>query len=108
MVVWAIVPVRAQVPIVGNAPVIDGDTIEIHGKRIRLFGIDAPESGQFCVRPSGERWRRGLGSLDGRQRLGCGLSTIFTGLCDRLRWFDFGYGVRYLAMVNGRILSVIL
>jgi endonuclease YncB( thermonuclease family) len=32
----------------GQASVIDGDTIEIHGARIRLFGIDAPESGQLC------------------------------------------------------------
>jgi endonuclease YncB( thermonuclease family) len=33
----------------GQASVIDGDTIEIHGTRIRLFGIDAPESGQLCT-----------------------------------------------------------
>ena len=35
--------------IVGRASVIDGDTIEIHGRRIRLYGIDAPESGQYCL-----------------------------------------------------------
>lgn len=35
--------------IVGRASVIDGDTLEIHGTRIRLFGIDAPESGQSCT-----------------------------------------------------------
>jgi hypothetical protein len=28
--------------------VIDGDTIEIHGKRIRFNGIDAPESASFA------------------------------------------------------------
>src|SRR2546429_8959187 len=32
----------------GRASVIDGDTLEIHGTRIRLWGIDAPESGQLC------------------------------------------------------------
>ncbi|WP_280938705.1 MULTISPECIES: thermonuclease family protein [unclassified Mesorhizobium] len=35
-------------PIAGVASVIDGDTIEIHGQRIRLNGIDAPESKQYC------------------------------------------------------------
>ena len=36
--------------IVGTASVIDGDTLEIHGIRIRLDGIDAPESRQTCRR----------------------------------------------------------
>jgi endonuclease YncB( thermonuclease family) len=27
---------------------VDGDTLEIHGTRIRLWGIDAPESSQLC------------------------------------------------------------
>jgi endonuclease YncB( thermonuclease family) len=34
--------------IAGRASVIDGDTLEIHGTRIRLWGIDASESSQLC------------------------------------------------------------
>jgi endonuclease YncB( thermonuclease family) len=33
---------------VGQASVIDGDTLEVHGTRIRLWGVDAPESSQLC------------------------------------------------------------
>jgi endonuclease YncB( thermonuclease family) len=43
----------------GVASVIDGDTVEIRGTRIRLHGIDAPESRQLCTRPSGQSWRCG-------------------------------------------------
>ena len=39
----------------GVASVIDGDTLEIHGQRIRLHGIDASESRQLC-RLDGKPW----------------------------------------------------
>ena len=32
----------------GNAQIIDGDTIKINSKKIRLYGIDAPEFKQMC------------------------------------------------------------
>jgi endonuclease YncB( thermonuclease family) len=33
----------------GTASVMDADTLEIRGERIRLVGVDAPESGQKCL-----------------------------------------------------------
>ena len=35
----------------GIAKVIDGDTIRINKKKIRFFGIDAPEKKQKCQKP---------------------------------------------------------
>ena len=34
--------------LIGIPEVIDGDTLKINEKKIRLFGIDAPESKQLC------------------------------------------------------------
>ncbi len=43
----------------GRASVIDGDTIDIHGTRIRLSGIDAPEQNQRCDDEEGRAYRCG-------------------------------------------------
>src|SRR5689334_6299508 len=52
--VLAAAPALAGV-VAGRASVIEGDTLDIRGTRIRLHGIDAPESAQTCrnadVRP---------------------------------------------------------
>ena len=42
------IPGLAVAEINGPARVIDGDTIAIAGAKIRLYGIDAPESAQVC------------------------------------------------------------
>lgn len=43
----------------GPARVIDGDTIVVAGERIRLHGIDAPESNKMCSNADGTDWRCG-------------------------------------------------
>ncbi|KAF0181836.1 MAG: succinoglycan biosynthesis protein EXOI [Alphaproteobacteria bacterium] len=43
----------ARNELVGIASVIDGDTIDIHGERIRLSGFDAPEEGRRCTDAAG-------------------------------------------------------
>ena len=50
--------VRGAGALTGAARVVDGDTLEVGGVRVRLHGIDAPESGQSC-RAGGRRWSCG-------------------------------------------------
>jgi len=53
-------PVAAET-LSGPAIVVDGDSLEVAGKRVRLFGIDAPEATQTCDR-SGAAWACGRAS----------------------------------------------
>tara|TARA_B100000686_G_C16439722_1_gene786338 strand:+ start:97 stop:603 length:507 start_codon:yes stop_codon:yes gene_type:complete len=46
--------------IIGKAIVIDGDTIKIEGKKIRLYGIDSPELKQLCRFKNNVNWYCGM------------------------------------------------
>ena len=53
----SVIATAAPGKISGNASVIDGNTIEIDGERIRILDIDAPEIGQPCFhRDGGKAW----------------------------------------------------
>jgi endonuclease YncB( thermonuclease family) len=53
-----------QSPLIGRPRVIDGDTIDIAGTRIRLEDIDAPEANQTCVDSKGQAWPCGKTATD--------------------------------------------
>ena len=65
----------------GRALVIDGDTLDIRGERIRILDIDAPESGQFCFKkaenldvgawPCGQQAALALSNWIGQQTVTC-------------------------------------
>jgi endonuclease YncB( thermonuclease family) len=46
----------AQQSVVGRASVVDGDSLEIQGISIRLWGVDAVESSQTCLDATGRVW----------------------------------------------------
>ena len=75
------VPAEAGTAISGRAKIIDGDSLEVAGERIRLFGIDAPEARQQCRDPQGADYACGrdaariLTALIGGRPVSCTLVT---------------------------------
>ena len=66
----------AEHSLVGRASVVDGDTLELHGERIRLAAIDAPEARQSCELagrpwPCGRRAAFALADLVGARTVTC-------------------------------------
>lgn len=57
--VLAFVPVVGLADLSGTVRVIDADTWDVGGTRVRLHGIDAPELDQTCTRASGQGWACG-------------------------------------------------
>lgn len=69
-------PLHESTRFVGIASVVDGDTIEISGRSIELFGIDAPEMEQTCrimifSWPCGEDAMKFLSALVSKREVVC-------------------------------------
>ncbi len=105
----------------GRASVIDGDTIEIAGERIRIWGVNAPEDRQTCTRGS-ETWRCGQQSAlalsdwvgqravtcrqQDRDRYGRSVATCAVADEDMGAWLvGHGWAVEYTQYSDGRYRS---
>jgi endonuclease YncB( thermonuclease family) len=95
--IFSIFIVPAQADISGRATIIDGDTIEIRGERIRLDAIDAPESNQTCE-ANGQPWRCGQqAALALADKIGAANVTCADRGTDR---FDRTLAICYLAELD--------
>lgn len=71
------------VPISGLAEPVEGDVLAVNGMLVRLYGLDAPELGQFCTARDGRPYDCGLaarnilGRLIGDRMVDC---TLFSRL----------------------------
>jgi endonuclease YncB( thermonuclease family) len=52
------------VEVTGIPRIVDGDTVEIGQTKIRLSGIDAPETDQICLDAKAEKWACGVVARD--------------------------------------------
>ncbi|WP_114313566.1 thermonuclease family protein [Thermus caldifontis] len=112
----------AQGLIVGRVSVVDGDTLEIRGQRIRLWGIDAVESSQTCRRADGSLWpcgRRAAFALDdflgqrtvrcqpkGRDRYSRVVAVCWVGEVEVNRWLVLqGWALDYTPYSRGAYLD---
>lgn len=69
-------PAPARATVTGVARVLDGDTLDIGGTHVRLYGIDAPEHDQTCRRagrtvPCGQEAAAALRAFLGTRTVTC-------------------------------------
>ncbi|WP_406720469.1 thermonuclease family protein [Thioclava litoralis] len=71
LVLGVTAPAHAET-LYGKARVVDGDTLDVAGRKIRIYGIDAPESKQTCLRDNGQSWPCGQDATAQMRKLATG------------------------------------
>jgi endonuclease YncB( thermonuclease family) len=61
---WIICSLAQAADLSGVPRVVDGDTLAIGATKVRLEGIDAPETDQICLNANGVRWTCGIDARD--------------------------------------------
>ena len=80
-------PTSDRNTISGRAAVIDGDTIDIAGTRVRFNGIDAPESAQLCQNAKGKNYRCGQSAAKALEAWLAGSRPV---TCTFVEWDRYG------------------
>lgn len=83
----------------GRATVVDGDTIEISGQRVRFNGIDAPESAQRCKDATGRTYACGKESANA---LDAFLAASRPVTCRFVEWDQYGRFVGNCTRADGK------
>jgi endonuclease YncB( thermonuclease family) len=92
-------PSPSRQTLAGRATVIDGDTVEIAGQRIRFNGIDAPESAQHCQNASGKPYACGRDAATALDKFLAGARPT---TCQFVDWDQYGRFVGDCVRADGR------
>jgi endonuclease YncB( thermonuclease family) len=63
-VVWLVGSLAQAADFSGVPRIVDGDTLALGSTKVRLEGIDAPETEQVCLNANGVRWTCGIDARD--------------------------------------------
>jgi endonuclease YncB( thermonuclease family) len=61
---WLVCSLAQAADLSGVPRIVDGDTLAIGSEKVRLQGIDAPETDQVCLNANGVHWACGIDARD--------------------------------------------
>jgi endonuclease YncB( thermonuclease family) len=61
---WLVFSPAHAFDLTGVPRIVDGDTLAIGSTKVRLQGIDAPETDQVCLNANGDHWTCGIEARD--------------------------------------------